>query len=397
MSVTDTRRREADAYPQVVRAFRETAWAILPETYSTLAEIVSLRARGETFTAEEIQARVGGRESRRDFQMAGTVAILPVYGVLIPRADLMTEMSGGTSIQRLQSSFRDAVADENVSAIVLDIESPGGSSDLLPEFAAQIREARGSKPIVAVANTRAASAAYWIFSQADEGVVTRSGDVGSVGTFAAHQDISRQLEADGVTVTLVASSPQKVEMSPFQPLSDEARAELQRHVDHVQSMFESDVAAGRGVSVDTVRSSFGNGRMFHAEEAVSLGMADRVGTLEETVQRLARSGVSLPAPQQQDNPLESSTDLVDMTSYADARRSALTAADAVITRTRAILAAPRGRLSAATRDQLHADADAMQTAADELRELVTETDHAEPTDLLELEYAFAGHSARLRR
>lgn len=407
MSGTDTRQREAERYPQITRAFQRTAWAVQLETYGTLVEIVSRRAHGETLTAEEIQARVGGRPARRDFQMAGTVAILPVYGVLIPRADVFTEMSGGTSVQRLQAAFRDAVEDENVTAIVLDVESPGGSSDLIPEFANDIRSARGTKPIVAVANTRAASAAYWLASQAEELVVTKSGDVGSIGTFAAHQDISKQLEMEGVTVTLVASSKEKVEASPFQPLSEEAQAEIQRHVDYVQGMFESDVAKGRGVSVETVRSSFGRGRMFRATEAVKLGMADRVDTLEATVQRLSRRRAHAPAPPPPPAPEDlldddgdpgASAELADVTTFADARRAAIVAADAVVNRTRAILAAPDGRLSAATRDQLHADRAAFVAAAGALGELLASTEpQSEPDDLLELEYAFAGHRDRLRR
>lgn len=407
MSEKLTPEREAELYPHVLHAVRQTAWAIDRNSgeWAAIQEVMILRSRGVRFTPEQIESRVGSREARRDFQVVGSVGILPVYGVLIPRADAFSEMSGASSVQRLSSIFGEMVEDDNVSAIVLDVDSPGGSSFLIAEFAGDIRAARGTKPIVAVANPRAASAAYWIASQADEVVVTKSGDVGSIGTFAIHEDISKALESEGVTITEVASSPEKVETSPFKPLSEAAEAEIKRRVDEMQAMFESDVAKGRRVSVDTVRKDFGNGRMLSAQAAVRVGLVDRIDTLEATVQRLARKrNVQVPVQEPEpvdlvDDDTDSQGTVTDLSSYADARRAAIVAADAVVNRTRAILAAPRGRLSAATRDQLHADAEALEAAAVAIRELsaesaAPETDEAD--DGLELEFAFAGHAERFR-
>lgn len=273
-------------YPNVIRAVRETPWAILP---GKLAEIVSMlaeRSAGHRLSDEEIRARVGGRDPRRDLQIVGSTAVIPVYGVISGRADMLSDMSGGTSVQRLQSLLRDAVADPEITGIVFDIDSPGGSTDLLTEVASQIRGARGSKPIVSVANTRAASAAYWIGSQADEFVVTPSGDVGSIGVFAAHDDLSGLQEKMGVKTTLISAGEFKTEGNPFEPLSEEARQALQDQVDEFYGMFVSDVAQGRRVSVQTVKDEFGKGRMVTARQAVTAGMVDRVDTLESVVSKL---------------------------------------------------------------------------------------------------------------
>jgi hypothetical protein len=188
-------------YPHVVRAVRETPWAILEETYWTILQLVDVRASGGTLTHDEIQARIGAGPARRDYEVVnGNVAVIPIYGVITPKADLMSEMSGGTSVERISQTFAAALADDGIRGIVLDIDSPGGSVDGIPELAAQIRGARGTKPILAQANYRAASAAYWLGAQADEFFAAPSADVGSVGVFAAHNDVSAALEQDGIKV-----------------------------------------------------------------------------------------------------------------------------------------------------------------------------------------------------
>lgn len=327
-------------YPHVVRAVRETPWAILEETYWTILEFVEVRASGGVLSDEEIQARIGAGPARRDYQVAGSVAILPVYGVLTPRADLMSEISGGTSVQRLTEDFRAAVADEGVSAIALDIQSPGGSTDLIPELAAEMRAARGSKPIVAIANTRAASGAYWLGAQADEFIVSPSGDVGSVGVFAVHNDVSQLQEKAGVKTTLISAGPFKTEGTQFAPLTDEAKQAMQERVDEMYGMFVADLAKGRGVSVDTVRSDFGQGRMLSAKKALDAGMVDRIDTLDATVRRLSRSRRAQPAAQ------AATADPSD-TTFADDIDGALRACDTVIGNAEALRA-----LTATKRDQL---------------------------------------------
>ncbi|HLA25210.1 MAG TPA: S49 family peptidase [bacterium] len=277
-------------YPQIIKAISEAPWAILPEKLAVIRELIAFRAEGHRLTDEEIQARIGVAPQRQAAVTQGSVAILPLFGVMVPRASLMSDISGGTSVEGFSAMFAAAVNDPQVDAILLNIDSPGGLTDLVPELAAQIRGARGQKPIVAIANTDAASAAYWVAAQADEVVVTPSGKVGSIGVFAAHEDISAMEEKLGVKTTLVSAGRFKTEMSPFEPLSDEARAALQARVDTVYEMFVNDVAAGRRVTPDAVRGGFGEGRLVTASDALREGMVDGVATLEESVTRLARSG-----------------------------------------------------------------------------------------------------------
>jgi signal peptide peptidase SppA len=315
---------ENGKYRQIVKTIAETPWAILPSTFATIVEIIEVRLSGEQLTAEEIQERVGARPSRRDAAVAGNVGVLPLYGVITHRADLFSDMSGGTSVQRFQAEFRDMVDDKQVSAIVIDVDSPGGNLDGVPELAGEIRRARGAKPIIAVANTLAASAAYWIASQADEVVVTPSGLVGSIGVFAAHDDISQMQEMLGVKTTLISAGKYKTEANPFEPLSDEARQMIQELVDDGYALFVADVAKGRGVSVDTVRSDFGQGRVLSPKDAMKAGMVDAVETLDAAVIRAARQ-LPPPSSASTDQAAESGLTFADQAQAA--RRVALNLVD----------------------------------------------------------------------
>lgn len=207
----------------------------------------------------------------------GSTAILAVHGPLTRRATGLSLLCGGASLQDITDGLREAVADDTVSRIVLDVDSPGGAIDGITELAAEIYEARQQKPISAFIDTKAASAAYWLAAQASEIVVTPSGAVGSIGVFALHLDESRATDAAGITPTFIQAGEYKTEENPLQPLSSEARATIQARVDVGYRMFLDDVARGRGVDVAHVREAFGKGRMVLAREAVALGMADRVG------------------------------------------------------------------------------------------------------------------------
>lgn len=280
-------------YARVLGYFMSTAWAVTPEIFAVMQEVLDLRAAGGHFTRDEIRARIeaAGPVARGVGQVrAGGVAVIPMHGIIAHRASLMSSSTGGTSIQGLRSKLREAVADPNVGAIVLDADTPGGSTDGLPEFATELRDARASKPIVGVANMMAGSAGYWVLSQCSEIVVSPSSSVGSIGVLGAHEDRSKMNEKRGVKTTLISAGKYKTEGSPFEALSDEARAALQAKVDEFYSMFVGDVARGRGVSADAVRAGFGEGRMVTAAQAVKAGMADRVGTLDETVARLRGPG-----------------------------------------------------------------------------------------------------------
>lgn len=235
-------------------------------------------------------ARIPPQRASAIARAKGRVAVLPVRGVLTHRMGSLEESSGNTTYERLSRTLRSLQNDAEVKAIVLDIHSPGGVTDGVIEMAAEMRAQRGgAKPLVASVNAQAASAAYWLAAQADEIDVTPSGAVGSIGVWTMHEDITGWLEQTGIRDTLISSGKYKTEGNPYEPLGDEARAHLQSEVDAFHDLFIADVAAGRRVSAATVREHFGQGRMVLATEAVVLGMADRVASLEATLNRYGAS------------------------------------------------------------------------------------------------------------
>jgi len=265
---------------RVLELARGQSWAIEPEKLHALLAVLELRAAGHGPPAEFVAAQP------RKAASVGSIALLPLYGLLSPRANMVAEFSGGTSLEGFTSALRAAANDPQVSAIVLDVDSPGGSVQGTLEAAAAIREARTQKRVVAVANHQAASAAYWLASQADELSVTPSGEVGSIGVLAAHVDISAAEEQAGVRYSLVSAGKYKTELSEHAPLSDEARASLQARVNGYFEQFVRAVAEGRGVALKAVREGFGEGRMVAAEQALAGKMVDRIETLDEAVGRL---------------------------------------------------------------------------------------------------------------
>jgi signal peptide peptidase SppA len=281
----------------ILSAFMETPWAILPQKLIVLEEIVIRHISGEKLTAEEVQTRIHGAIRPPERTVSNSVAILPLFGTIFPRANMMTDVSGATSAERFGQTFDTLVADPNISAIVLDVNSPGGQAGGIQELSTKIYQARSVKPIVAVANFDMASAAYWIGTSASELVVSPSGQVGSIGVFSVHEDISKALEQDGVKVTLIKQGKFKAEANPYEPLSEEARAAIEMKVSEVYDAFISAIARNRDVKPSIVRNGFGEGRMVNAEQAVELGMADRVGTLDETISRLLGVG-ALPSSMQ---------------------------------------------------------------------------------------------------
>ncbi|MEE3098757.1 MAG: S49 family peptidase, partial [Pseudomonadota bacterium] len=211
---------------------------------------------------------------------------------IAPRASAVRDASASfASLETFGKLFDEVAADPKVSAIVLNVDSPGGMVDLVPETAAKIRGARREgRPIHAVANTMACSAAYWIASQADRLFASPSAVVGSIGVRAAHMDQSAYMAKLGVKVTQISAGARKTEGNPYEPLDAAARKALQEEIDAAYAMFVADVAAARGVSAEVVSADpekaarhMGGGRAYGASRALQLGMVDGIATLAEVI------------------------------------------------------------------------------------------------------------------
>jgi signal peptide peptidase SppA len=277
-------------YAHILAAMAAELWAVDQIKLQAIVGFLALQASGEKFSAEEIEAKIAPQTAKAIARREGAVAIIPVQGVISNRMNLMGDISGGggTSSEQLASMLRATLADDGVKAIILDGDTPGGAVHGTDEVSGLIAANRGGKPIVGQVNANCASAGYWMFASCDEIVMTPSSEVGSIGVYTIHDDISAALEKVGIKKTLIGAGKFKGENAPFQPLTEEAQAYTQQRVDAYYTMFVDRVAAGRNVDADAVRNGFGQGRMVGAQEALRLGMADRIGTMQDT---LARFGV----------------------------------------------------------------------------------------------------------
>lgn len=276
-------------YPAIINAISNTAWAIIPEKLDAILDVLSKHVINIDST--EYEARQ--QRSTKYKNIKGNVGVIPLYGVVSNRMNLMSEFSGGTSTEMFGQMLDSAIADPAIGAIVIDVDSPGGNVYGVAELSQKIFNARGKKPIIASVNALCASAAYWIASAADEIVVTPSGEIGSIGVLAVHTDQSKAEEQAGFKTTIVKAGKYKVEANPHEPLNDEAKASLQSRVDEYYDMFTADVARNRGVSQSLVKGGMGEGRVVGANTAIELKMADRIGTFEQIINDLQ------PKPKQQ--------------------------------------------------------------------------------------------------
>lgn len=278
----------------VLRFTQEAAWLILPSKLREICAFIESRTNDSdeqlAKRLEEWRASVEARSSRdaHGAVTVGSVGVVPIMGTMMRRANLMTEFSGGTSMQIAAQKIARLAADPSIKGILLEIDSPGGTHDGTPELAAEVARAAAVKPVFASANGLAASAAYWVASQATEFSAAPSASVGSIGTLVVHMDHSKRFEMAGVKPTIIRSGENKAEGNPYEPLGAGAKEHWQGVVDRINKAFVSAVAQGRGTSQAKVRENFGAGRVYLAEEAKARGMIDRVETIDETLSRLLR-------------------------------------------------------------------------------------------------------------
>lgn len=276
-------------YGQIVTKIQDTVWLITEGGLRMVLHAVDNHISGN-LSIEEIRARTEGAKRERGSlpSQQGSVGVLPLHGPIFPRANLMTELSGATSMQQFQQDFRQLLQNDRVESILLDVDSPGGSAFMIEEMAQEIRQARDEKPIYAVANTMAASAAYYLASQASELYVTDSGLVGSVGTYMVHTDDSELKEKVGVTETIISEGRFKAAL--IEPLNSDSKQYLQGLVKDVNDQFMQAVADGRNIPVDDVIANFGEGGIVGAKKALDAKMVDGIRTYDEVLSALLDGG-----------------------------------------------------------------------------------------------------------
>lgn len=224
----------------------------------------------------------------KPFAFAEGTAIIPIQGLLVNRLSWASSYATGYNFIRSQTQA--ALADPEVKQIVYDVNSSGGLAAGCAELAQEIFDARDQKPSMAVVDSHAYSAAYFLASAAGKVVVTPSGGCGSIGCVAMHMDYSGMLDEAGIKVTMIQAGAEKVDGNPFQRLSARAKASIQQDVDYHYGMFTEAVAQYRDLPVEDIRAT--EAATYMPPEALDLGLIDAIQTPAEAMAGfISKSGV----------------------------------------------------------------------------------------------------------
>ena len=268
---------------RVIDAVLRTKWAITVDALETIFAVLFR----ENADPEAIAAEIGIElDNTRTVTVRNNVATIPIMGTIIPRADEFDKVSGLLSMEEIAQDFSEAVENDEIGAIILAFDSPGGTAAGTAELAQLIFEARGTKPIIAQVTDMAASAAFWVASAADEVVNTTTGVLGSVGVIASFLDTSEAMAQRGIHRIDIVSSRAPKKRADI--TTEEGRAIVQEELDVLEAAFVDALALYRGVTEKTVVKQFGQGGVVIGREAVKAGLADRIATFEQTHARLER-------------------------------------------------------------------------------------------------------------
>ena len=257
-------------------------WGIRPEAIDTLDSVMAVV--GPEKVAEYMAAASNREDKDAGYQIRNGVAVIPITGTISKGRSFWSFLYGGGNLKRLTMAVNNALADPKVSAILLDIDSPGGTVSGTEAFSDLIFSARETKPIVAFGNGMMTSAAYWIGSGANKVIVERTTDVGSIGVLYVHWDTSKEDELYGWKRTLITAGEFKGVGNDIEPLSDRDRGVIQAELDTIYDIFIETVARNRGVSTETVLKEMAGGRVFIGQQAVDAGLAEKTGTFDDALE-----------------------------------------------------------------------------------------------------------------
>ncbi|MFD2754284.1 S49 family peptidase [Comamonas terrae] len=270
-----------------LRDMIQGAWALEPAMLREIQAIYETHLRGEKIDIPAVEARLGRplASEQQDYTVdSGGVAVLQLSGVMAPKANLFARVSGGISTQLAARQVESAMVDQRVKGMVLVLNSPGGNVLGVPEFAQTIFEASAQKPLVVFSDEQILSAGYWSASAAN--AIYISSNVVTVGSIGVVMDRTYEPGA-AKRQESVAAGKYKRMVNAAEPLSKEARAEVQADVDYVYTLFVDDVARFRGATSEQVLEHMADGRVFRGQNAINAGLVDGVSTLDDLVARMA--------------------------------------------------------------------------------------------------------------
>lgn len=272
----------------------EALWGMEPSAFARLRDLVA------SATPEQLQAAAGdvnaGGAKPKPYEMRGSTAVVRFEGVVTKRPSIWSRIFGGRAVTTETKAALDAaLADDAVKSIALVIDSPGGTVNGTADLADAVHDANKKKPVVAYAEDQAASAAYWVASQAGKVYANSTSAVGSIGVFAVVPDFSRLAKNAGVEMNVVKSAPGKGAGAFGTAVTDTQLADMQREVDQIHSQFVAAVARGRGFDTATA-GALADGRVHIGQAALDAGLIDGIASLDTVLAGMEPEPVSNVVP-----------------------------------------------------------------------------------------------------
>lgn len=260
--------------PHIISKVLREPWLITEQKHHAILAALEGKLGGQFQTMEDRDDMGGddsGRDEYREFQLAngGTLAVIPVHGVLGKHLSSLEMACGGCSLDTIQSQLKTVLGSPRITKVLLDINSPGGTYTGTPETASLIAEVNRAKPVLAFTDSDCCSGAYWLASQASAIYSTESAEIGSVGVRMILLDVTKQMEMEGVKVNAIYSGKYKLLGASFKPLEVDEREMLQAESDRIHTAFQAAIQRARGVAIADMQ-----GQIYRGEEAAGVGMTD---------------------------------------------------------------------------------------------------------------------------
>lgn len=262
-------------------------WLITPVMHKQLCDIVQAHI-SRPAEQHAVAAQMPVNPAPRAFELAGdSVAVIPVDGVIGRKFSSSLYSSGVTSVDVLTRLVDTAANDEEVTAILMVYDSPGGTVQGVREAGDAVKRASTIKPVVAYADGQMCSAAYWIASQSSAIYAWSEASVGSIGVYSAFLDQSRAFEMAGIKPEIFKSGIHKGMGMAGTSLTEEQKAMIQKSVDEIGVDFRALVSAGRR---NRVPEDAMQGQAFGVEDALRYGLIDSVSSMAKALEDAGRLG-----------------------------------------------------------------------------------------------------------
>jgi len=274
----------------VLKVLDGSVWAITESGMDQIMHAIEGLEHKDVLDAAQVEDATKNRGVLEDkeykyendmYEVNGSMATMPVYGKMFPRANMMTRLSGGTSTRKLGRAIDEVEEREDIDRVMMVFDSPGGSIQGLTNTARKIRNMETDT--VAFAEGLMASAAYFVGSAADRVVASPDSMIGAIGSVAKIVSRAGKLEEEGYDVEVIRSAEKKAKPNPSEPIDEDSVKEVQKLVDAAHEQFVRQVATNLDLSEETVSNTMADGSVINGSEAEDTNFVDDVATIDEVM------------------------------------------------------------------------------------------------------------------